>query len=91
MRTGNIKTTDTVPEIDLPLHGAPPWWEHQRRAFHFARDLDAAGIYIGMGGGKSRVVVDLVRDRGDQRVLIGVAPQDERPAAQPRVGSRRAR
>jgi superfamily II DNA or RNA helicase len=70
MRTGNIKTTDTVPEIDLPLHGAPPWWEHQRRAFHFARDLDAAGIYIGMGGGKSRVVVDLVRDRGDQRVLI---------------------
>jgi SNF2 family DNA or RNA helicase len=67
---GNIKTTDRVPDIDLPLHGAPPWWVHQRRAFHFARDLDAAGIYIGMGGGKSRVVVDLVRDRGDQRVLV---------------------
>jgi SNF2 family DNA or RNA helicase len=68
--TGNIKTTDRVPPIPLPLHGAPEWWVHQRRAFHFARDLDAAGIYIGMGGGKSRVVVDLVRDRGDQRVLI---------------------
>ena len=68
--TGNIKTTDRVPPIELPLHGAPPWWVHQRRAFHFARDLDAAGIYIGMGGGKSRVVVDLVRDREDQRVLI---------------------
>lgn len=68
--TGNIKTTDRVPPIDLPLNGAPPHWVHQRRAFHFARDLDAAGIYIGMGGGKSRVVVDLVRDAGDQRVLI---------------------
>jgi SNF2 family DNA or RNA helicase len=61
---------DDVPPIELPLLGAPPWWVHQRRAFHFARELTAAGIYIGMGGGKSRVVVDLVRDRGDERVLI---------------------
>ena len=73
--TGNIKTTDRVPPIDLPLHGAPEWWIHQRRAFHFARDLKAAGIYIGMGGGKSRVVVDLVRDRGDRRILI-VCPKN---------------
>lgn len=67
-----VKVVDEidVPAIDLPSLGQPPWWIHQRRAFHFARDQVAAGLFIGMGGGKSRVTVDLVRDAGDQRVLI---------------------
>lgn len=65
-----FKLTDVVPPIELPLHGQPEHWVHQRRAFHFARELPAAGIFIGMGGGKSRVAVDLVRDAGDEKVLI---------------------
>jgi hypothetical protein len=64
------KVADDVPPIDLELFGAPPHWIHQRRAFHFARSQRAAGIFIGMGGGKSRVAVDLCRDAGDERVLI---------------------
>ncbi len=65
-----VKTDAVVPEIELDLLGQPPHWEHQRRAFHAARGQTAYLLAIGMGGGKSRVAVDLIRDQGDQRVLI---------------------
>lgn len=37
-------------------------WHHQLRAFHFARERDAFGLFMGMGTGKSRVVTDLHAD-----------------------------
>lgn len=48
-------------------------WLHQRQAFWFARELKAAGLFLDMGTGKSKVTVDLIVDRGHQHTLI-VAP-----------------
>jgi SNF2 family DNA or RNA helicase len=45
-------------------------WRHQRIGFHFARQLDAAYLAFAMGGGKSKVAIDLLRTRGAKRVLI---------------------
>lgn len=69
-RQHKLAADDDVPPVPILVEGAPPHWVHQRRAFHFARNLSAAGIYIGMGGGKSRVAVDLCSDAHDQTVLI---------------------
>lgn len=66
----SYKSDEVVPAIELDALGQPPHWEHQRRAFHAARGQNAYLLAIGMGGGKSRVAVDLVRDEGDKRVLI---------------------
>lgn len=48
-------------------------WRHQRQAFWFLRDAQSALLDMGMGTGKSKVVVDLVSDAArisNQRVLI---------------------
>lgn len=59
---------DAVPNVGTTGY---EHWDHQRRSYWFARDLDAAMLAIGMGGGKSRVAVDLVcSDPTAKRVLI---------------------
>lgn len=45
-------------------------WQHQANALQFVQGKAAAMLAMDMGTGKSRVVVDLVRERGYQRVLI---------------------
>lgn len=62
---------------DLPSGAPPPpisrgdSWEHQRNAFAFARDKRGAMLAMGMGTGKSKVVVDLLQnDEAAERVLI---------------------
>lgn len=59
---------------DLPDHPSlQPSWLHQRRAFQFGRALQGFGFWADMGTGKSKVVVDLIANRGHRLVLI-VAP-----------------
>jgi SNF2 family DNA or RNA helicase len=54
-----------------PLPDSPQTaWLHQVRAFYFARGLRAAYLAMRMGTGKSKVVVDLARDRDVQLMLI---------------------
>lgn len=45
-------------------------WEHQRQAYHFAKELPGVMISVEMGGGKSLVAVGLVTNRTNNRVLI---------------------
>lgn len=45
-------------------------WLHQRRAFHFAKDLPASALFVEMGGGKSAVAVGLCEHDKAMHVLI---------------------
>lgn len=65
------KTADDLPQPEIRK---TDMWKHQLRAYHFAKPLGAACLYMGMGSGKSRCVVDLVINRDHRRVLI-VAPK----------------
>lgn len=64
-------TDEGLPPI--PLTNTQPWL-HQLRAFWFAYKLRAVMLMMGMGTGKSKVVVDLVINRGHMLTII-VAPK----------------
>ncbi len=61
---------DDVPPVPVSATSA---WEHQRRAFWFAKDLDAAMLAMDMGTGKSKVTVDLLTNN-DARLVLILAP-----------------
>lgn len=48
-------------------------WEHQKKALHYLMKRDTAALYTDMGTGKTKVMIDLIQNRGFKRVLI-VAP-----------------
>lgn len=49
-------------------------WLHQRKAYQMGMRLQGFGLWADMGTGKSKVVVDLIANRGHRLVLI-VAPK----------------
>ena len=63
------KTADDLPQPEIRK---TDMWKHQLRAYHFAKPLGAACLYMGMGSEKSRCVVDLVINRDHRRVLIEI-------------------
>lgn len=55
---------------DIP-HARTQPWRHQRAAYWFAKQRDATMLNMGMGTGKSKVVVDLVcGESAPSRVLV---------------------
>jgi len=63
---------EKLPEVPNEAH---PSWGHQRRAFYFARGMDASVLGMHMGTGKSKVTIDLLRTQASVfghplRVLI---------------------
>jgi SNF2 family DNA or RNA helicase len=55
---------------DDPIEGAQPGqWRHQRQAFWFAKDRPAALLDMGMGTGKTRVVIDLICHAAKQKPI----------------------
>ena len=48
-------------------------WEHQKKALKYLMKHDAAALYTDMGTGKTKVMIDLIQNRGFKRVLV-VAP-----------------
>ncbi len=56
---------------ELPDHpSGTPSWTHQKRAFQFAKNLPAVGLFMEMGSGKTKVAVDLITNRNHKRVLV---------------------
>lgn len=56
---------------ELPDHPSGiPSWAHQKRAFQFAKNLPAVGLFMEMGSGKTKVAVDLITNRNHKRVLV---------------------
>lgn len=45
-------------------------WEHQLRALEYLYERDTAALYTDMGTGKTKVMIDLIVNRGFKRVLI---------------------
>lgn len=45
-------------------------WEHQLRALEYLYQRDTAALYTDMGTGKTKVMIDLIVNRGFKRVLI---------------------
>ena len=45
-------------------------WEHQRKALKYLMERDAAALYTDMGTGKTKVMIDLMQNRGFKRVLV---------------------
>lgn len=57
---------DELPDLPTRTTG----WKHQRRVFHYARQLRASGIFISMGGGKSAVVIGLAEEWQSRLVVV---------------------
>lgn len=45
-------------------------WEHQLKALEYLYERDTAALYTDMGTGKTKVMIDLIMNRGFKRVLI---------------------
>lgn len=56
-------------EIDGLIFKTPPW-EHQLLALKFLMERNQAALYTDMGTGKSKVMIDLIVNRGFQTILI---------------------
>ena len=62
-----LKALDDLPQPEVRKTDA---WNHQRQAFHFAHDMPAVLLDMEMGTGKTKVVIDLIQNRGHERILI---------------------
>ena len=60
-----VSTTQTRPEPPRR-----PLWPHQQAALDFAENKPAVMLAVCMGGGKSRVALELLQRRGVQRALL---------------------
>lgn len=58
---------ENLPEI--PRKVTVPWG-HQKQAFWFAYQLHACGLFMDMGTGKTKVVIDLINNRNHEKTLV---------------------
>jgi superfamily II DNA or RNA helicase len=66
---------ETQVELDRPIprvYTAP--WQHQREAFWSAYPYAGYGLFMDMGTGKTKVVIDLIVNRNHRQVLV-LAPK----------------
>lgn len=70
----NQNTQEVSRYYDGLIQPRTPAWEHQQRAFLFAREMilagNGCGLFLDMGLGKSKVVIDLLEHWDCSRVLI---------------------
>lgn len=59
----------------VPVQGPTTPWRHQAQAYWFARDRGAALLNMGLGTGKSRVVVDLTCSMEEIRRVLVLCPK----------------
>lgn len=69
-----LRVDETIPLEPLPFPSTIPPWRHQLAAVRFSEPLRASLWSMGMGTGKTRAALDLIRLRGHQRTLV-VAPK----------------
>lgn len=60
------KTREELPEIP----GRTKAWLHQKQGYWFAHDLDAAGLFLGMGTGKTKLIIALAEGWDVSKALI---------------------
>lgn len=57
--------------LDQPPIRKTSAWNHQLQAYHFAMNMPAVLLDMGMGTGKTKVCVDLINNRKHKRILVG--------------------
>ncbi len=60
------------PNVTYTVQTKP--WEHQLKALSYLYQRDAAALYTKPGSGKTKIMIDLIVNRGFKRVLV-VAPK----------------
>ena len=55
----------------LPFATDEPPWGHQLEAYHLATTSPGCLLHYGMGTGKTRITLDVIRGLGARRVLVG--------------------
>lgn len=55
--------------LNLPAN-VPALWNHQREAIDHCKQYPAAMLPLKMGGGKSRIIIELIKEKNYQKVLI---------------------
>jgi len=66
-----LQENKTLPPI--PRYKTKPW-RHQVEAYHAIKDFDAALLYMGMGTGKSRCVIDQIANDDTMKLVLIVCP-----------------
>lgn len=61
---------DKLPDLPVTVEQPEGVWYHQRRAFWFAYHLEAAMLAVTMGGGKTKIAIDLMQNWNARDVLI---------------------
>lgn len=61
------------PPIPITAEQPTGKWMHQRKAFWFAYQLEASLLAITMGGGKTKIAIDLMQNWNARKVLV-IAP-----------------
>lgn len=71
-QVGSVQKYKEMGKEELPPveHSNLPSWEHQLQAYHFSKDLHAGALFMDMGTGKSKVVIDIINYRGHSKVLV---------------------
>ena len=70
LRVGMEQVEAPPEDVLTEIPGMLPAWEHQKRAFHFAKRMKASMLAMGMGTGKSRVAISLLEEWDAKRVLV---------------------
>lgn len=70
------KLQELKKRTDLPDHPSKiPSWNHQKQAYQFASRLPAAGIFMEMGTGKTKVAIDLMSNAEGVNKILVVCPK----------------
>lgn len=62
-----LRSATDLPDVPFTRFSA---WNHQRQAYWFAQALPAVMLNMDMATGKTKVVIDLILNRGYKRVLV---------------------
>jgi SNF2 family DNA or RNA helicase len=70
MRLAEQAKTVPISQLAKPeIYNLEPW-DHQRRAYVYGMMMPLAMFDMGMGTGKTKVMIDITQNRGDRRVLV---------------------
>jgi SNF2 family DNA or RNA helicase len=56
--------------MDQPERRVFDGWDHQVRSYHFVKERPAGGLFVAMGGGKTKIALDSAVNRDARKILI---------------------
>lgn len=78
VRAENIKKSDPNNIEDPPIYVTQPW-NHQKQAYWYCKEMNNLLLDMGMGSGKSKVVVDFLNNEQQRKKVIIICPKSVIP------------